>query len=585
MCGLAAMSAEDDFRIRPGRIRSTSAQRARPFIAQALAAAQRAGGSVSRNGAIRPNHRSRFGRGQRASVQANRLITSRSRGAVVKARVVRHSGHGAPLAMHLSYLRREGVTRDGEKARLFGPGTDDADPKAFAEKCEDDRHHFRFIVSPDDAVEMSDFKTFARDLVGQMEKDLGTKLDWIGVDHWNTEHPHLHLIVRGVREDGENLVISRDYIKEGMRDRARDLITQELGPRTDQEIRRTLERQIDAERWTNLDRQLARDSYRTGVTDLAPHPDHQPDEFHALKVGRLRKLESLGLADQIGPGQWAVSESAEATLRELGERGDIIKRIHRGLTERGIERGAANYVLAGESLDDPVIGRLVARGLDDELKGTAYAVVDGADGRTHHIKLPDLDAAGDGATGSIVELRRFDDAQGRRRVALAVRSDLSIERQITATGATWLDRQAVAREPVALGGGGFGAEVREALDRRAEHLIGQGLAERQGRGVSFGRNLIETLRRRELDALAEKLAAESGRPLTRASTGEYVAGTYRQRFALASGRFAIIDDGLGFQLVPWSPSLDKQLGRHVSGLARSDGGVDWSFGRKRGLGL
>ena len=579
------MSAEDDFRVRPGRIRSTSAQRARPFIAQALAAAQRAGGSVSRKGAIGPNHRSRFGRGQRASVQANRLITARSRGAVVKARVVRHSGRGAPLATHLNYLRREGVTRDGEKARLFGPGTDDADPKAFAEQCEDDRHHFRFIVSPDDDVEMSDLKTFARDLVGQMEKDLGTKLDWVGVDHWNTEHPHVHLIVRGVRGDGENLVISRDYIKEGMRDRARDLITQELGPRTDQDIRRTLERQIGAERWTSLDRQLARDSYRTGVIDLAPHPSRQPDEFHAIKVGRLRKLESLGLADQIGPGQWAMSETAEATLRELGERGDIIKRIHRGLTERGIERGAANYVLAGESLDDPVVGRLVARGLDDELKATAYAVVDGADGRTHHIKLPDLDAAGDGAPGSVVELRKFDDAQGRRRVALAVRSDLSIEQQITATGATWLDRQAIARETVPLGGGGFGAEVRDALDRRAEHLIAQGLAERQTRGVSFSRSLIETLRRRELDALTGKLRAESGRPLTRASAGEYVAGTYRQRFALASGRFAMIDDGLGFQLVPWSPSLEKQLGRHVSSLARSDGGVDWSFGRKRGLSL
>jgi type IV secretory pathway VirD2 relaxase len=585
MCGIAAMSGEDDFRIRPGRIRSTSAQRARPFIAQALAAAQRAGGSVSRKGAIGPNHRSRFGRGQRASVQANRFITSRSRGAVVKARVVRHGGRSAPLATHLSYLGREGVTRDGEKARLFGPGTDDADRQAFAERCEDDRHHFRFIVSPDDALEMSDLKSFARDLVGQMEKDLGTKLDWVGVDHWNTEHPHVHLIVRGVREDGENLVISRDYIKEGMRDRARDLITQELGPRTDQEIRRTLERQIAAERWTNLDRQLARDSTRTGVIDLAPHADRQPDEFHALKVGRLRKLESLGLANQIGPGQWVMSENAEATLRELGERGDIIKRIHRGLAERGIERGAANYVLAGESLDDPVVGRLVARGLDDELKGTAYAVVDGADGRTHHIKLPDLDAAGDGTPGSIVELRKFDDAQGRRRVALAVRSDLSIERQITATGATWLDRQAIAREPVALGGDGFGAEVRGAMDRRAEHLIGQGLAERQGRGVSFSRNLIETLRRRELDALGEKLASESGRPLARASTGEYVSGTYRQRFALASGRFAMIDDGLGFQLVPWSPSLEKQLGRHVSGLARGDGGIDWSFGRKRGLGL
>jgi hypothetical protein len=280
-----------------------------------------------------------------------------------------------------------------------------------------------------------------------------------------------------------------------------------------------------------------------------------------------------------------MDEAAETTLRELGERGDIIKRIHRGLAERGIERAAASYVLAGESLDAPVIGRLVDRGLDDELKGTAYAVVDGVDGRIHHIKFPDLDATGDSAPGSVVELRTFDDAQGRRRVALAVRSDLAIEDKVTASGATWLDRQAVARDPVVLGQAGFGAEVRDALERRAEQLIEQGLAERQARGITFSHGLIGTLRHREVEALGERLAAETGQTFNQTASGEYVAGSYRQRFALASGRFAMIDDGLGFQLVPWTPSLEKQLGRHVSGVARDDGGIDWGFGRNRGLGL
>ncbi|MDU2921545.1 relaxase/mobilization nuclease domain-containing protein, partial [Bradyrhizobium sp.] len=507
------------------------------------------------------------------------------RGAVIKARVVRQTSRSAPLATHLNYLRREGVTRDGEKAHLFGPGGDDADPKAFAERCQDDRHHFRFIVSPDDAPDMADLRSFTRDLVTQMEKDLDTRLDWVAVDHWNTEHPHVHLIVRGVRDDGQDLVISRDYIKEGMRDRARDLITQELGPRTDLDIQRSLKRQVDAERFTQLDRQLIRDGHATGVIETAIDPNVRLDEFHALKVGRLRKLETLGLAEQVGPGQWAIDTKAEATLRELGERGDIIKRMHRALTDRGIERGSAGYVLAAESLDAPVIGRLVDRGLDDELKGSAYAVVDGVDGRTHHIKLPDLEAAGDSAAGSIVELRAFDDAQGQRRVAIAVRSDLDIDRQVTATGATWLDRQNIAREPAALSEAGFGAEVRQALDRRADHLVGQGFGERHGQRVTFNRGLIDTLRRRELEAAGEKLSAETGQPFNRAGSGEYVAGTYRQRLALASGRFAMLDDGLGFQLVPWSPSLEKHLGKHVSGVARDDGGIDWSFGRKRGLGL
>jgi len=579
------MAEEHDFRPRLGRVRSSRNQRVKPFIAQALAAAQRAGGSVPRRGTLKGPARSTFGRGRVACVQANRLLTGRTRLVTVKARIVRHTARAGSLAAHLGYLRRDGVSRDGEKARLFGPETEDANPKAFAERCEKDRHHFRFIVSPEDAPELADLKGFARELVGQMEKDLGTKLDWVGIDHWNTQHPHVHVIARGVADDGSDLVISRDYIKDGLRARAQDLVTQELGLRSDFDILHALKTQVEAERWTQLDRQLVRDADRLGVIDLALEAGRQPDPFQTLKVGRLRRLELLGLAQQIGAGQWTISDGAETTLRELGDRGDIIKRMHRSLAERGIERAAASYVLAGESLETPVVGRLVVRGLDDELKGTAYAVVDGIDGRAHYVRLPDIDAAGDGAAGSIVELRKFDDAQGRCRVALAVRSDLPLEEQVTARGATWLDRQAVAREPAALGHSGFGAEVRDAMDRRAEHLVGRGLAVRRAQGVAFSQDLIGTLRRREVEALAERLATETGQPFHAGTPGEYVAGTYRQRFTLASGRFAMIDDGFGFQLVPWTPSLEKQLGRHVSGVGRSDGGIDWAFSRTRGLGL
>lgn len=367
MCGAAVMS-DDDFRIRPGRIRSSSSQRARPFIADALAATKRAGGRVSRSGKITTGNRSSFGRGRRATVQANHRLTSRSRIAVIKTRVVRHNARSAPLATHLAYLRREGVTRDGEKARMFGPSEDELDTKVFADRYEEDRHHFRFIVSPEDAVDMTDLKSFTRDLMHQAEKDLGTKLDWIGVDQWNTEHPHIRITARGRTDGGEDLVIARDYIKEGMRARAQDLITQDLGYRTDRDIHNTPERQIDSDRWTSLDRRLATEGGRNGIIDLAPQPGRQPDNHHALKVGRLRKLESFGLAEQIGPGQWMMDESAETTLRDLGARGDIIKRIHRGLSGRAIERSAASYVLASESLDDPIVGRLVDRGLDGELK-------------------------------------------------------------------------------------------------------------------------------------------------------------------------------------------------------------------------
>ena len=168
-----------------------------------------------------------------------------------------------------------------------------------------------------------------------------------------------------------------------------------------------------------------------------------------------------------------------------------------------------------------------------------------------------------------------------RRLSLATRSDLSIEAQVTASGATWLDRQLLAKDPP-LSGGGFGAEVRGAMEARIDHLAEEGLARRQGQRVVFARDLLATLRRRELEETASKLSAETGLAYQPAAEGEHVSGVYRQRVTLASGRFAMIDNGLGFQLVPWRPALEKELGREVRGVMAPGGNVEWTLGRKRG---
>lgn len=576
------MKGEDDFRIRPGRIRSRGSQRGRPAIAQALAAAQRAGAIGAGRARSSGAGFSTFGRGRVASIRSTHRLGNGTRNVVVKARVVRHGGRSS-LAAHLDYLQRDGVTRDGERGVLFGADSESLDRNEFAARCEDDRHHFRFIVSPEDAEQMRDLKGFTRDLMARMERDLGTRLDWRAVKHWNTDNPHVHIIVRGIDDDGRDLVISRDYIREGMRAAAREIVTQELGLRSDLDIRQSLERQIGAERWTDIDRALARERDRNGIIDTAPERGVPPGTDHGMRIGRLRKLEGLGLASEIAPGQWTMRGDAETALRELQTRGDIIKRMHQAMSERGIDRGAASYVLEPDP-GQPVIGRLVDRGLHDELSGSAYAIVDGIDGRTHHIRFPDIEATGDCRPGAIVELRHFEDRKGRQRVALAVRSDMDLDAQVRAPGATWLDRRNLSGDGRYLGGG-FGAEVRDAMEVRAEHLVNEGLAQRRGQRIVFARNLLDTLKRRELDAAAAKLSAEIGLPHTRSQTGDYVMGTVRQRVTLASGRFAMIDNALGFQLVPWSPSLDRQMGKHISGVMRGDGGVDWSFGRGRGLGL
>src|ERR1700761_863155 len=264
------MSGNDDFRVRPGRIRSPRAARTKPFLAQALQAAQKAGG-LPRAGGTR---RSTFGRGRAASLAASRLLNNRTRGALVKARVVRQMRSAGALRAHVGYLQRDGVTRDGAEGMLFDAAGDEADGRTFVERCKDDRHHFRFIVSPDDAGELDNLRTFTRELMGQASRDLGTRLDWVAIDHWNTEHPHIHILVRGRADDGKDLVISRDYISTGFRARAGDLVTRELGPRSELEVRNGLEAEATAERWTRIDRSLAREAGRTeGGGDLRAEHD------------------------------------------------------------------------------------------------------------------------------------------------------------------------------------------------------------------------------------------------------------------------------------------------------------------------
>jgi Protein of unknown function (DUF3363) len=133
-------------------------------------------------------------------------------------------------------------------------------------------------------------------------------------------------------------------------------------------------------------------------------------------------------------------------------------------------------------------------------------------------------------------------------------------------------------------GSGFGAEIRQAMDRRVDYLVDKGLATRQGQKAVFARGLLNTLRQRELDSAAARLSTETGLAHHPSAEGEQVAGIYRRRVILASGRFAMVEDGLGFQLVPWRSAFERGLGQQVSGVTTANG-VDWNFARKRGLGL
>jgi type IV secretory pathway VirD2 relaxase len=227
------------------------------------------------------------------------------------------------------------VTKDGAKGQVYSAERDVEGGRAFLERGRDDRHQFRLgrgWRGPGRS---------ARDhpnLMQQMEADLGTKLDWIAVDHHNTGHPHTHILVRGVTEDGKALNIAGDYIAYGIRERASEIVTRELGRQTELEVTKQLEREADADRFTGLDRMLIAEQHGREFTDLRPDQDMR-DTFRrnrALLIERARKLERMGLATEIETGKWIVSPKAAPTLRELGERDDIIKAMHRTLEREGL---------------------------------------------------------------------------------------------------------------------------------------------------------------------------------------------------------------------------------------------------------
>lgn len=405
-----------EFELRPGRIGHGDG-RANSLSRQVT---RRAGGTRTRTRAARssgkarapsaPGRCSRIGRGQDAANILRRQASQRqaaghrSRRVVIKARIVTLKRGSQAAGAHLRYLVRDGVTRDGEGARLYGPDADAMDANTFSERGAGDRHQFRFIVAPEDGAELSDLRAFTRELMDQMQCDLGTRLDWVAVDHFNTGHPHSHVVIRGKDDRGGDLIIAQDYITAGLRHRAEHLATLELGQQSELEISHKLAAEITAERLTRIDRAMIADLGAGRTLNLRPTQDQVRAEADAtLRLGRLKTLERMGLAQQVEPGVWTFAKDIEPTLQALGERGDIIKAMSRALSRRGQSRSPESMVIVADGeASTPKIGRVLDKRLVDELDDRMGLIVDGVDGWVRHVEV-DGDSAVEIPIGAVVE--------------------------------------------------------------------------------------------------------------------------------------------------------------------------------------
>lgn len=444
-------------------------------LAPSPKAALRRAISATVRGSAHPARHARGAGVRAANPHAQRVI--------VKARVVplRNKIPAKAIREHLAYMARDAAARDGETGRLFdGTGElDRAAVEAFTERGLSCRHQFRFIVSPESGGDL-DMQGFTRDLVHAMERDLGTQIDYAAAVHYDTDQPHVHIVVNGRDDRGGDLVISRDYIAQGLRHRAMELATDALGYRSQLDILQSLSRDLRADRFTALDRRLQSlaERHPNGVIDLHVTPtDPRAAMQRRLYLGRLAHLTDSGLARAVANGVWRLEPDALDRLRGLTQHREIQRQVERHLDPA--DRAGAIEVVDKATLKIPVTGRVLGRGVANELSDTAYLVVAGVDGKTYYAALSsysERDLAQGARTGDLVTLRRAEPH-------VSGRADLVIVGLADRNGGVYDPEQHIAhargqRLP-------YGATPERFVDahvRRLEALASRGLVTREPDG-------------------------------------------------------------------------------------------------------
>jgi hypothetical protein len=651
---------------RAGRDRGASLLKLRA----AIRIAGRVGSSAprtGRNAAGRPARtglRDHFAKG---SATRARPVSAAMRRVVVKARFVSHGGgRGAPLRVHVAYLAREaravvgrpegdegsGLNRSvdylsrqeeaaGNSLSFYNQHESDLDGKSLTSAWATDPRHFRLIISAEDGAALGNLQPFIRELMAGLEAKLATKLEWLAVDHHDTDNPHSHVLLRGRRADGKELFIPSRLIASGIREHAQEIVTRALGPRQNVDLVRERARDIEARGSSPMDKELLRARDRSGVI-YTQRPD---------LLARLERLEGWDLAKKESGG-WRLASDLGDKLKAL----ETHVEVENALGRIGRLRGAGD--VRSVQASTRTVGELIHFGPVDDLGETFLAIVENEQGQMRYATLDQANdlAQLDGVkTGAIVafeprsvgtrptdevvaaiaaqtggaysiehhkttrpgaspeimaaNIRRLEamrraglverDASGvfqiaddhldralaferkiaqRSPVVVAVESHLPIRDQVLASGPTRLDRILSGAEPAFSGKGRVAASEANALQQRRMFLIEQGVL--GGKLDALDQQAIRAMAKTELGEAARRASQDLGVPVFTHPKGS-VQGVYAHRVDLAQGRVAIIMQDRQAFMVPWRPALERFAGREVVGVSRGQT-ISWSLARKLG---
>ena len=667
---------ENEFQIRIGR----SARDARPALKQVRAAARRAPPSKPKSSAPAAQSpvRAHFAKGSASRARPVRVTQRR---VVVKARFVAHvAGQAKTLRAHVAYLGREGAARQnqpevgdqrepsrsqersseqhidatigylsrerqGGDERFYDQSRNSLDARDATQGWHADKRHFRLIISAEDGTDLGELRPFIRETMARLERHVGTRLQWLAVDHWDTDNPHTHVLVRGIRADGKDLIIPGKVLSVAIREDAQEIATRILGPRPALELQRMRDRDIGARAFTRLDRELIALDGPGGLGSSFRHTD---------LPRRLDTLSGWGLA-AVGPdGSWRLASDLPAQLSQMADSDEVARIVARqGRAFTGMPVLAAD-VTRQES------GRLVGLSHSDDGADNLIAIIENGRGELRYTRFREPGALAiledtpkgaliafepqearigpsDEAVARVARLNRglysadiharmeanvpdglvaanIRRLEAMRRAGLISRGrdgifDIApdhLDRVLTYERARLvrapmaprvqsymtLTNQIAATGPTHLDRALAGLEAAPDgaghLAREFEAALRQRrlfLIEQGWMGAAdkrLSRQALEDMKAHELRTTAKVLAREVGMPVTLGSGT--VSGVYTRRIDLAQGRVALIVGDRSSQLVPWRPALERFAGQNVIGVQRGRS-ISWSLQRGRGLGL
>jgi len=473
-----------------------------------------------------------------------------SRRVIVRNRIVRMNEYGKKAAkLHLKYVEREGVEQDGSKGILYG-SRDGFDRDSMSKELPGEQNQFRFIISPEDGAEV-DLTALTRRLVRRMEMDTGRKFIWGAVNHYNTDNPHTHLIIRGVDADGDEVRLERDYITSGIRHQAADLLTKELGSRARLDVVRQFVREVEQDRYTSLDAAINKQAEGLRLNECDIESTFVPTK--AIQA-RLRYLQRVQLASRNKQGQWRLDEGWESKLRDLGKHAEIINSMQQR------HKSHNNNSLVILQPNHEITGRIVSKGLSDEMYDRVYIDVEATDGRIYHIETSKTADKVTPNKGDLITVKRQDISHSNKinsitKISLKREpsSNLSLNEQTRHPGRVWLDHFVDAQD--ALSSEGFAGAVRDAAVKRAAWLKAMNVT-----GSTDERN--QMLDQLERDKLVERFSARHNLKYVALKGKTSIAGKLEVSQELASGRRygLVVDERRGsFSLVPWRKDYEAGL--------------------------